>query len=677
MKKKRFFQSKILIKRCFCLLVITKSVNDTFLWIFLRTFAQKFNPYMYKETILLCIVAVLLTGCENHPVSIQLAEIDSLISAENYDSAYHNVTKLNCHHLNNESKAHYYLRYTQTSFLTNHPLSSDSLINYSISFYEKNLDKEKLCDAYYYKALYLLSKEDYNHGIILSKKAYELAQQSMNYGQQYKISELIAYINRISGNYDMQLKYAKEAVDNALKTNRERWIAYAYNDLNEAYQYKGETDSAIIYADKSAMYINSFDSIFLPYVLNNIGYAYMDANPEKAKEYLTKSIKLKPLTRSLENLAYIYCKEGNEEKAYELWKNALYCDDDISVDKIIYHILQYNLSHKDLDGACELLYNIVTIKDSINTAMSDRSIKHIQQKYDEKVVSDRHEKEIMKWCIFALLLVIIVIFLIGYIRYKKYKSKITLKEQQLLINSYINEIGQLKEHDYNAQHQIEELKNRVSKHEEQVKKQKEASSLSQITIEDLESKIKDYAEQLEQLTRTGNIAYNQIDNLNGIIKDYKEQIDKLKQVDNASKIEISSLKGKIDEYLGQINNLETEHEEAERQIVDLNQKIKDLIDQESPRLAKGKLLYEQIQQNGTTVEWTNDDYKCFIDFYKATNFASYSKVVKKFSPKTAHNTFFLLLFEIGKNDKEVRQIMGITQEAIRSTRFRIQQHLKK
>lgn len=632
---------------------------------------------MYRKVLLFFISTLLLYGCEYRSSSTKLAEIDSLVEEEMYDSAYQEALKFNNKFESDENMAHYYLLLTQTGLLTGNPLTSDSLINISISYYEKNTNKEKLCDAYYYKAIYLINNKEYNHGVILSKKAYELAQQSMNYGQQYKISELIAYINRISGNYDIQLKYAKEAVDNALKTNRERWIAYAYNDLNEAYQYKGETDSAIIYADKSAMYINSFDSIFLPYVLNNIGYAYMDANPEKAKEYLTKSIKLKPLTRSLENLAYIYCKEGNEEKAYELWKNALYCDDDISVDKIIYHILQYNLSHKDLDGACELLYNIVTIKDSINTAMSDRSIEHIQQKYDEKVVSDRHEKEIMKWCIFALLLVIIVIFLIGYIRYKKYKSKITLKEQQLLINSYINEIGQLKEHDYNAQHQIEELKNRVSKHEEQVKKQKEASSLSQITIEDLESKIKDYAEQLEQLTRTGNIAYNQIDNLNGIIKDYKEQIDKLKQVDNASKIEISSLKGKIDEYLGQINNLETEHEEAERQIVDLNQKIKDLIDQESPRLAKGKLLYDLILQNGTTVEWTNDDYKCFIDFYKATNFVSYSKIMKKYSPKTAHNTFFLLLYEIGKNDKEIRQIMGVTQEAIRSTRFRIQKHSSK
>jgi hypothetical protein len=51
------------------------------------------------------------------------------------------------------------------------------------------------------------------------------------------------------------------------------------------------------------------------------------------------------------------------------------------------------------------------------------------------------------------------------------------------------------------------------------------------------------------------------------------------------------------------------------------------------------------------------------------------KMVRKYHPKTIHNTFFLLLYELGKEDKDIRQIMGITQEAIRSTRFRINKNL--
>ena len=50
--------------------------------------------------------------------------------------------------------------------------------------------------------------------------------------------------------------------------------------------------------------------------------------------------------------------------------------------------------------------------------------------------------------------------------------------------------------------------------------------------------------------------------------------------------------------------------------------------------------------------------------------------------KTVHNTFFLILYEMGLEDRDVLRIMGITQEAIRilelrsptrslSTRYRI------
>ena len=44
---------------------------------------------------------------------------------------------------------------------------------------------------------------------------------------------------------------------------------------------------------------------------------------------------------------------------------------------------------------------------------------------------------------------------------------------------------------------------------------------------------------------------------------------------------------------------------------------------------------------------------------------------------TAHKTIFLILYEMGMDDKDVRRIMGITQEAIRSTRYRILQNGKK
>lgn len=607
-----------------------------------------------------------------------LAGIDALVSMEKYDSAYHEIVKVKQDFGNGtESQAYYCLLMTKASLLTEHMLTSDSLIDISTSYFEKNPNDDKLSEAYYYKAELLLKHKDYAHSIVFAKKSYDLAHKANNYATQFKAANLISYINCINGNYNLQLEYAKNAVDVALKTNKKKWIAIAYNELNEAYQYQGYIDSAAIYAEKTIPYLSSADSKDLPYILNSIGYVYIIKEPQKAKDYFRKSLDLKPLTRTLENLAYIYSKEGNEEKAYELWKNALVADDEVPMDKIIYHILKHNLSHNNLDGACEQLNSLVLIKDSLKAVLSDRAIQQIQQDYDKKVVSEKHDKETMKWIIIALSLTIIVIFLVGYMIYRKYKANILFRDQQLLVNGYITEIGKLKQCNNNAENKINELNDAITTYTNQIGILETHGSNSDKQIAELTDKINKYTDQIEKLIETGNTAKQQIDELNSAIREYEEQIGRLKETNNNSKLEISSLKQKIEESLEYVNNLQAAHKEADQQIADLNQKIKDIMDQESPRLAKGKLLYDQIQQNCTTVEWGNDDYKCFIDYYKAINFASYTKVVKKYLPKTAHNTFFLLLYEMGKDDKEVRQIMGITQEAIRSTRFRIQKNQNK
>jgi len=223
------------------------------------------------------------------------------------------------------------------------------------------------------------------------------------------------------------------------------------------------------------------------------------------------------------------------------------------------------LEHHNIDGACERLYSIVSIKDSLNNVLKDRTIQKIQQEFDEKATQEKHDQEVLRWVVAALVLVIIILLLLGYIQYRRHKARMLLAEHQMLIANYQSEI----------------------------------------------------------------------------------------------------------------NRLKSNQEGTEQQIAELNKKINDLIEQDSPRLYHGKMLYDQIVENGTTVTWTKEDYHCFVDFYKAKDFASYSKIVRKHHPKTVHNTLFLILYEIGKDDKDVRHIMGITQEAIRSTRFRINKNAKK
>ena len=75
-----------------------------------------------------------------------------------------------------------------------------------------------------------------------------------------------------------------------------------------------------------------------PYFLNAIGFAYLKRDTVKAKKFFEESLSYKPLARTYENLAWVYHQEGNEEKAYELWKQALLTDDNVPKANILHNI---------------------------------------------------------------------------------------------------------------------------------------------------------------------------------------------------------------------------------------------------------------------------------------------------------------------------------------------------
>ena len=155
-----------------------------------------------KQVCVFFVLVIFLTfGCQRAKVSKYLSEIDSLIVGELYDSSFHTP----------EEFAHFNLLRVQTAYLANKPLvSSDSILDVVISYYDQHVNYEKLADSYYYKAIGANARGDYQQSIINYKKAEHLALQSENIRQQYKIAEGITYVNGVCANVDLQLSYAKK-----------------------------------------------------------------------------------------------------------------------------------------------------------------------------------------------------------------------------------------------------------------------------------------------------------------------------------------------------------------------------------------------------------------------------------------------------------------------------------
>ena len=153
---------------------------------------------------------------------------------------------------------------------------------------------------------------------------------------------------------------------------------------------------------------------------------------------------------------------------------------------------------------------------------------------------------------------------------------------------------------------------------------------------------------------------------------YTTEINQLKAYKNDALVQIKELESNKDLYHQKINQLEEDARNAEDAIQRLNKDIKKLLQDEAPKLKKGKMLYDHIIEGKTSVNWSSKEEKLFNNYYAAINYQSYNRLrkVKRAAKLSPHNMFYLILKEMGKSDEEIRSIMAISQEGLRTLRSR-------
>lgn len=569
---------------------------------------------------LLFVFILFLLGCGYTSEYRILDEVDSLVLVEKFDSAYQIVLKLNPQFDSEKNLAHYQLLLTQTSYLTYNTLPTDSAIDNAISYYEHNDDPKRLTDAYYYKASCLHERNEDSLAILFFKKAEEIANNTKDIRQQYKIAESMIKINNQNGNYSIQLNYARKALDYALKSENKNWIAYSYFNLSMAFQYLGMVDSLTLYTKELIPRLGDIYPQDLPSFLSCIGFMFFkNGDLAQAKKYYEDALSYEEVPRTLVNLAEVYTEEGNDDEAYKLWQKAFLMDDDGSRDIIMFNMLQYDMMHhKNLEDACDRMYRIYAIKDSLTSTLKDRTIQEMQQKYDEEVLNHLYESKSMKWMMTTLCLILLVLLMVGYARYKRNSERLLMARHQMLISQYNNEI--------------------------------------------------------KQQTANYHFAVNEILRYESLIKDYTNQILQLQSSGENEKKQKEEKEKRIRDFEKRNGELEASCRESKQQIEILRKRITDIVEKSSPILNRGKILYDDVLQNKTTVSWGKDDYKCFVEYYKALHIKEFESIEKRYKNKhlTLRNMLFLILNEMGKDNNAISQIMGISPHSLRVIKHRLQ-----
>lgn len=513
------------------------------------------------KQIILCIVIInMVIGCGRRAVSEELTEADSLIMAEKNDSAYQLLSGINERNLvSDEDKAYYYLLLTQACYKTNRDTPSDSCIDYSISYYEHNVDNRKLADAYYYKGCLHYIKKEYVEAMYHYKKAEQWADKSRDLRQLFKISEAIAYLNGLSGNNNMKLQYSLKAMNLAEALRDSAIIASTYYRVYNAFSLIEEDDSAYFYAKKIIPYLNKAKQEDLPYFLTIVGDAYKDNDTSKAKYYYEQALSHKDIISALESLADINYEDGEKDEAYRLWKRALSINDGTPKDIIIYNILEYDIQHGNTNDVLMKVNDIIDSNDSVLNKLKNDTLKDLQLRFDHEV--EKHELDLKLnrslWAIAGLIALVIAIVI--YVLFKRYQQRLLWTQTQIQIDNYTTQIRRYEESGADVKEKIEELQ----------------------------------------------------------------------------------------------------------------AKIDAIMEDKSQKLNRGLKLYNDVNNNESMIRWSKEDYDMFIDYFDVINHPIVKKHRKEHKKLTPRTLTFLLLCSMGKSDEDIRQIMALSPEGLRSMRFRL------
>ena len=515
-----------------------------------------------RKIVLLLLGAALLLGCQQGKISQQLSEVNELLVAELNDSAYQKINEIDESAICNPAdKAYYTLLKVRSALLVGkHIASADSLLDGVIAYYEQNPDKEKLTDAYYYRAIESNIQKDYEQSIMYYKEAEKLAEQSNNICQQFKVVEGIAFVNAASSNFHLQLLYAKKALKLSQEENNKKWEIYSHYWLHLAYSELGYKDSAMVQLNAIPQYLEYVGKKDLPYFLTNLALEYKEKEPEIAKEYLQKSLSYIELTRTYEHLADICYDEGKFDECYDYLKKALLVNDATPKDNIIRNLIEYDIERGKTDSISNMVTQIIEIRDSIDAKLRNDTIKDLQTRFDHETALREKDQTIIKWQWGILILAVALLISIGFYLRRRYLAKIQLQGYQMQIHEYLNQIAELKASGTDAQQEIEEL----------------------------------------------------------------------------------------------------------------NKNIRDIMDNRSPSLSKGRMLYDDVVENKGKDKWKKDDIEAFLEYYTATNYKTVERIRKtpREEPLTDYRLLFLILVEIGKSDYEIMQILSITKETLRTHRYR-------
>lgn len=314
-------------------------------------------------------------------------------------------------------------------------LSSDTLINLSQQFYEKQGDDERLARACLHHGIVLYGQQRYGEAFRLLKRAEELADDLDDLALNYELYAVMGDINDNANNYPLTLDYYHRSLRAAEQLDNQEWTVRQLNNLATTFDAMNNTDSLKAYIERCRPLLDSVQGPVRATMLTNLGSYYLHQNDlTRAKEYLLLSQQTAYLDKTIKLLGDIAALEGKSTQACDYWFQTLQSGDYAIRIDAYRKLINYYDSLAEQDGKYHRMAS--HLSQHLNSLYRDNyenndaaSILDMQAQYDEQQ-KERHQYRTIIGLLTALAIVILIAGLIAWYYILTHRELVQMQRQK-------------------------------------------------------------------------------------------------------------------------------------------------------------------------------------------------------------------------------------------------------
>ena len=338
-------------------------------------------------------MAILLSCTQRSSNMVALKQIDSLLLKNNYIEALKEISTFNPDTLNEEERALYSLLLTQAKFKNYEPITSDSLINQAVNYYQNSDDKEKATRSLLYQGCVYEVLDYPEKAVDCYNRAEETADNNDFANKAYANMRLaFLYQTYIVGAKTIAIEKLFKALQLYRLLHDEHYellclsdIGAIYRDFNE----KEKQDSALFYIDSAMELAKKQNDTYFQFanLFNKAEFYELERNDYlNAKRYVVQAINIGG--KEIDHPRAHFCAAKSFVKLGNIDSALYYLNQSPNIhtaeDSIMYFTLLADISLFKNDHESWLYYNnkYHSMSDSILIGSLNAKLLTIEKKYD-------------------------------------------------------------------------------------------------------------------------------------------------------------------------------------------------------------------------------------------------------------------------------------------------------